>query len=72
MGDYDFSYNEKTDSSVGYEWGYISESQDGYYVSLQNNIKFWIVSLKIVYRFAVIPIVHTILRNVYRIFTETV
>ena len=40
VGDYDFSYNEKTDSSVGYEWGYISESQDGYYVSLQNNLKF--------------------------------
>ena len=40
VGDYDFSYNEKTDSSVGYEWGYMSESHDGYYVSLQNNIKF--------------------------------
>ena len=40
VGDYDFSYNEKTDSSVGYEWGYMSESHDGYYVSLQNNLKF--------------------------------
>ena len=40
VGDYDFSYNEKTDSPVGYEWGYMSESHDGYYVSLQNNLKF--------------------------------
>ena len=40
VGDYDFSYNEKTDSPIGYEWGYMSESQDGYYVSLQNNLKF--------------------------------
>ena len=40
VGDYDFSYNEKTDSPIGYEWGYMSESHDGYYVSLQNNLKF--------------------------------
>ena len=40
VGDYDFSYNEKTDSPVGYEWGDMSESHDGYYVSLQNNLKF--------------------------------
>ena len=40
VGDYDFSYNEKTDSSVGYEWGYMSESHDGYYVPILGNIKF--------------------------------
>lgn len=68
VGDYDFSYNEKTDSPVGYEWGDMSESHDGYYVPILGNIKFWIVSLKIVFRFAVIPIVPIILKNVYRIF----
>ena len=40
VGDYDFSYNEKTDSPVGYEWGYMSESHDGYYVPILGNIKF--------------------------------
>ena len=40
VGDYDFSYNEKTDSSVGYEWGYMSESHDGYYFPILGNIKF--------------------------------
>lgn len=40
VGDYDFNYNEKTDSPVGYEWGVMSESQDGYYVPIQGNIKF--------------------------------
>lgn len=68
VGDYDFSYNEKTDSPVGYEWGDMSESHDGYYVPILGNIKFWIVSLKIVFRFAVIPIVPIILKNVYHIF----
>ena len=40
VGDYDFSYNEKTDSPVGYEWGDMSESHDGYYVPILGNIKF--------------------------------
>ena len=40
VGDYDFSYNEKTDSPVGFEWGVMSESQDGYYVTMMENIKF--------------------------------
>ena len=40
VGDYDFSYNEKTDSPVGYEWGDMSESHDGYYFPILGNIKF--------------------------------
>ena len=40
VGDYNFSYNEKTDSPIGYEWGYMSESHDGYYVPILGNIKF--------------------------------
>lgn len=46
VGDYDFSYNEKTDSAIGYEWGYMSESQDGYYVSMLENVKFLDKELK--------------------------
>lgn len=68
VGDYDFSYNEKTDSPVGYEWGDMSESHDGYYVPILGNIKFLDSKLENCVPLAVILIVPIILKNVYHIF----